>query len=135
MKFLDMVKRKSHVPNVQINNHRRIFNNQLIKRMKKLNKIDHIALQTTCLSSTIRWYEEKFLCEVIFRDKNWALIRFENINIALVRPCDHPPHISFVVNNINKYGIPGVHRDGVQFIYEKDNAGNVIELIDRPSVN
>jgi hypothetical protein len=46
-----------------------------------------------------------------------------------------PPHISFVVKNINKYGIPDVHRDGLQFIYEKDNAGNVIELIDRPSVN
>ena len=103
--------------------------------MAKLNKIDHIALQTTSLRSTIHWYEENFCCEVIIRNKTWALIRFENINIALVRPCDHPPQISFVVNNINKYGIPDVHRDGVQFIYEKDNAGNVIEFIDRPSVN
>ena len=41
----------------------------------------------------------------------------------------------FYVNNNNKYGVPDVHHDGVQFIYEKDNAGNVIELIDRPSVN
>ena len=103
--------------------------------MEKLNKIDHIALQATCISSTIRWYEKNFRCDIIFRNKTWALIKFKNINIALVRPCDHPPNISFVVKNINKYGVPDVHHDGVQFIYEKDNAGNVIELIDRPSVN
>ena len=68
----------------------------------------------------------------------WEITLFEYLGCIFGKFCqicsENIPDLS-VVNNINKYGIPDVHRDGVQFIYEKDNAGNVIEYIDRPSVN
>ena len=98
--------------------------------MKKLSQVDHVAIQTTNIKSTISWYENYFSCEIIFEDKTWALLKFKNINIALVNPNEHPPHIAFKVDNIFKHGKPSTHRDGVNYIYKKDDFGNVFELVE-----
>jgi len=98
--------------------------------MKKLSLVDHIAIQTTNIKSTINWYLSNFSCETIFKDKTWALLKFDNINIALVNPNEHPPHIAFKVSNIFEYGKPCTHRDGINYIYKEDDFGNVIELVE-----
>jgi|TARA_B100001123_G_C14920669_1_gene871634 catechol 2,3-dioxygenase-like lactoylglutathione lyase family enzyme len=101
--------------------------------MKKLSQVDHIAIQTKDVKSTINWYLDNFECEVISEDKSWALLKFENINIALVSPNEHQPHIAFSVNNIIEYGRPSIHRDGIPYIYKEDDYGNVIELVENNS--
>ena len=101
--------------------------------MKKLSQVDHIAIQTNDVKSTINWYLDNFECEVISEDKSWALLKFENINIALVSPNEHQPHIAFCVNNIIEYGRPSIHRDGIPYIYKEDDYGNVIELVENNS--
>ena len=76
------------------------------------------------------WYISNFSCETVFEDKTWALLKFDNINIALVNPNEHPPHIAFKVSNIFEYGKPSTHRDGINYIYKEDDFGNVIELVE-----
>jgi|TARA_B100001750_G_scaffold50631_1_gene38492 catechol 2,3-dioxygenase-like lactoylglutathione lyase family enzyme len=98
--------------------------------MKKLSPVDHVAIHTTNIKSTINWYISNFSCETVFEDKTWALLKFDNINIALVNPNEHPPHIAFKVSNIFEYGKPSTHRDGINYIYKEDDFGNVIELVE-----
>tara|TARA_B100000945_G_scaffold4469_1_gene3750 strand:+ start:260 stop:562 length:303 start_codon:yes stop_codon:yes gene_type:complete len=99
--------------------------------MKKLSPVDHIALQTRDIKSTVSWYTNNFECDIVFEDDTWALLKFQNINLALVSPNEHPPHIAFRVNNIFEHGKPSTHRDGISYIYKEDNFGNVIELVEK----
>ena len=56
--------------------------------------------------------------------------RFDNINLALVIPTEHPPHIAFTVEDIKDVDHPKYfHRDGSEYCYIKDIDGNTIELI------
>tara|TARA_B110000438_G_C15795514_1_gene642682 strand:- start:947 stop:1273 length:327 start_codon:yes stop_codon:yes gene_type:complete len=98
--------------------------------MKTYTSVDHIAIQTENIKSTLSWYLSSFECETLYEDKSWALLKFENINIALVSPNEHPPHIAIKVKNIFEFGKPSTHRDGINYIYKKDDHGNVIELVD-----
>ena len=51
--------------------------------MKRLDKIDHIAIKVNNIEESLCWYLEKFDCKTIYCDRTWALIRFKNINLAL----------------------------------------------------
>ena len=55
-----------------------------------------------------------------------SLEEVNNINLALVLPSEHPPHIAFIDHNI-KEGV--THRDGSKAKYEDDGFGNIIEKI------
>ena len=82
--------------------------------MKKLSPVDHVAIHTTNIKSTINWYISNFSCDTVFEDKTWALLK----------------HIAFKVSNIFEYGNPSTHRDGINYIYKEDDFGNVIELVE-----
>ena len=91
-----------------------------------MDTIDHIAIQVPDINQAVKSYTDKFDCEVIYIDTTWAMLKFNNINLALVIPTEHPPHIAFIDHDI-KEGV--VHRDGSKAQYEDDGFGNIIEKI------
>ena len=70
-----------------------------------MDKIDHIAIQTTNIQKSVKWYKDMFKCKVTFQDETWALIEFKNTKLALVIPEQHPPHIAVKRENLEKYVI------------------------------
>jgi len=91
-----------------------------------MDSIDHIAIQVSDINKAVKSYTDKFDCEVIYIDTTWAMLKFDNINLALVIPTEHPPHIAFIDHNV-KEGV--IHRDGSEAKYEDDGFGNTIEKI------
>tara|TARA_B100000965_G_C19347552_1_gene650269 strand:- start:169 stop:465 length:297 start_codon:yes stop_codon:yes gene_type:complete len=97
-----------------------------------MDKIDHIAIQTKNINESVIWYTKTFSCDVLFQDKTWALLEFNNIKLALVVPEQHPPHIAVKRRNLEKYGNPVKHRDGSESVYINSPDKNVFELIRYP---
>ena len=91
-----------------------------------MDSIDHIAIQVSDINQAVESYTDKFDCEVIYIDTTWAMLKFDNINLALVIPTEHPRHIAFIDNSV-KEGV--IHRDGSEARYEDDGFGNTIEKI------
>tara|TARA_Y100000590_G_scaffold436787_1_gene557759 strand:+ start:813 stop:1112 length:300 start_codon:yes stop_codon:yes gene_type:complete len=96
-----------------------------------LSYIDHIAVESKDIRKSVIWYINQFDCEIKYQDKTWALLKFDNISIALVTPGDHPPHFAVVDNKVDLDPNHKIHRDGIRYIYEKDPDTNFIEKIDR----
>ena len=97
-----------------------------------MDKIDHIAIQTTSIKSSVLWYKKMFKCEIEFEDDTWALLKFENTKLALVVPEQHPPHIAIKRENIEDFGTPVKHRDGSESVYVESPDSNKFELIRYP---
>ena len=97
-----------------------------------MDKIDHIAIQTTNIQKSVKWYKDMFKCKVTFQDETWALIEFKNTKLALVIPEQHPPHIAIKRENLEKYGAPVKHRDGSESVYIDSPDRNKFELIRYP---
>jgi len=96
-----------------------------------LRKIDHVAIQVDNIQDSAYWYEEQYDCSIEYCDSTWALLKFDNIKLALVLKDEHPPHIAFEVD-----GVEGkTHRDGSVSKYIDDPSGNKIELIEYPNVD
>ena len=94
--------------------------------------IDHIALQVDDIQESVKWYQEKYGCDILYEDKTWAFLQFENIKLALVVEDEHPYHIAFEIDTIkNPHPIAGLvkHRDGSWSKYLEDPSGNTIEAI------
>jgi len=90
-----------------------------------MEKIDHIALVVSNVSKAARWYESNRDCKIKYQDDTWALLEFDNIDLALVSAAEHPPHIAFQDNTISG----DKHRDGSEYVYDHDTFGNIIEKI------
>ena len=97
-----------------------------------MEKIDHIAIQTTDISKSVEWYRSNFFCEIEYQDSSWALIKFSNVSIAFVLPDQHPSHIAIERENLEEFGSPVVHRDGSESVYVKSPDNNTFELIRYP---
>ena len=97
----------------------------------KLTHVDHIAVESKNITNSVNWYIENFNCDVKHQDETWALLKFENIQIALVTPGQHPPHFAVIDEDVANLSNKKTHRDGIHFIYSKDPDANVIEKIDR----
>ena len=96
-----------------------------------LTHVDHIAIESNNIANSVAWYKDNFRCKVKHQDNTWALLSFENIQIALVTPGQHPPHFAVVDKTVATKHNKKTHRDGIHYIYEKDPDNNVIEKIDR----
>ena len=96
-----------------------------------LTYVDHIALESKNIADSVRWYISNFKCNLEYQDETWALLGFNNIQIALVTPGQHPPHFAIVDRNVVNMKGKKTHRDGIHYIYENDPDMNVIEKIDR----
>ena len=97
-----------------------------------MERIDHIALAVTNIKHAINWYTKHFDCKVKEEYDNWVLLEFDNIDLALVLPHEHPAHIAFVDDSIKG----DKHEDGTEYVYEHDTFGNIIEKVkyDRKSL-
>ena len=98
----------------------------------KIDKIHHVAIEVKSIKDSITWYKNNSKCEVAYQDDTWALLKYENISLALVLPKSHPPHIAFVRKDAEKYGKLKMHRDGTSSIYIKDPSNNSIEILKLP---
>ena len=102
-------------------------------------EMDHVAVRTTDIPGTAKYYVDTFGATILYADNTWAFLKIGQGKLALVRPEQHPAHVAVRVDlpalqtaaaNAN---IPvDTHRDGTQGIYLTDPAGNVIELIYYP---
>ena len=90
-----------------------------------MDKINHIAITVTNIKHATNWYTENFNCKIKEEYDNWVLLEFDNIDLALVLPHEHPPHIAFVDKSIKGEK----HKDGSEYIYDHDTFGNIIERI------
>ncbi len=94
-----------------------------------MDKIHHIAIEVKSIKETIEWYKKHSRCEVSYEDATWALLRYDNISLALVLPDTHPPHIAFEKTNAEDYGELKKHRDGTSSVYIKDPSNNSVEIL------
>lgn len=101
---------------------------------QNLSALHHIAISVENISDAIAWYQSQFRCEVVYQDETWGMLQFANIQMALVLPGQHPPHLGFAVPNADDYGTLKTHRDGSRSIYTSDPFGNVVELLDDKSL-
>jgi hypothetical protein len=95
-----------------------------------MERIDHIAIIAPNVRQTANWYADNFDCKIKYKDKTYAVLEFDNIELAIVSPAEHPPHIAIVDENLdeNQIGIMK-HKDDSVGIYEHDGAGNFVEKI------
>ena len=56
-----------------------------------MDKIHHIAVQIEDVKSAVDWYSEQFDVEVTYQNETWAILKFDNISLAMVVPGRHPP--------------------------------------------
>ncbi|MCG7895196.1 MAG: VOC family protein [Candidatus Thiodiazotropha taylori] len=94
-----------------------------------MDKIDHIAVQVEDVKSAVDWYCNQFDVEVTYQDETWAMLKFDNISLAIVVPGQHPPHFAVQNQQAEEYGELTTHRDGTASIYINDPFGNAIEII------
>ena len=95
----------------------------------ELSAVDHITLSVADIEQTVKWYQSSFDCEVVFQNTTQALLRFQNIDLALALPSQQQPHLGFVKSDANTYGELLDQADGRKSTFVSDPAGNVVELI------
>jgi len=100
-----------------------------------LDRIHHIAISVPDIAAAVDWYSDTFRCTVSYQDETWAMLQFSNLQLALVIPGEHPPHIGFVTPKAADFGELRTHRDGTRSVYINDVAGNAVELLDPDSVD
>ena len=96
-----------------------------------LTHVDHLAIESKNISDSVEWYTNNFKCKIKHQDETWALLKFDNIQIALVTPGQHPPHFAIIDEKVANLDGKKTHRDGIHYIYENDPDLNVIEKIDK----
>lgn len=100
-----------------------------------LDCLHHVAISVSDVTEAVDWYRKMFRCEIAYQDDTWAMLRFGNVQLALVIPGQHPPHLGFTSQNAGDFGELRTHRDGTRSIYISDVAGNTIELMDPDSID
>lgn len=94
------------------------------------DRIDHIAIPVKDVKAAVEWYTKQFNCKIKYQDDSWAYLGFDNINLALVIPEQHPGHLAFIREDAEQYGTLKTHRDGTKSCYVSDPAGNSIEIME-----
>ena len=95
-----------------------------------LDTLHHAAIVVQDVGAAVKWYRDRFRCEIAYEDATWAMLRFDNANLALVTEGDHPPHCGFIVDDAARHGELKEHRDGTKSIYIPGPDGNVVELFE-----
>jgi len=99
-----------------------------------LDALHHVAISVQDIAQAVNWYQEQFCCDVVYQDDTWAMLQFANVQMALVIPDQHPPHLGFTSPKAEEYGELKTHRDGTRSIYISDPSGNAVEILDEDSV-
>lgn len=93
------------------------------------DRIEHVAISVSDVAEAVAWYTSTFRCTVTYQDATWAMLKFENLELALVIPRQHPPHIAFTSSDAGRFGELSTHRDGTRSTYVRDPAGNAVEIM------
>lgn len=101
---------------------------------QKLDALHHLAIEVKNIADAIEWYQKQFRCTIVYQDETWGMLQFANVQLALVTPGQHPPHIGFTSPVADQFGELKTHRDGTRSVYISDPFGNVVELLDEDSV-
>lgn len=96
---------------------------------KSLDHIHHVAIPVNNVMQSVSWYTSNFACEMAYCDESWALLKFDNISLALVLPNQHPPHFAVTREDVTAFGTPVPHRDGTSSVYVQDPSGNSVEML------
>ena len=99
-----------------------------------LDALHHVAISVNDIAQAVDWYTATFRCKVHYQDATWAMLDFANVQVALVLPGQHPPHLGFTHPEAEKFGQLKAHRDGTRSTYIPDPAGNAVEILDAASV-
>ncbi|MBI1346338.1 VOC family protein [bacterium] len=94
-----------------------------------LDRLHHVAISVQNIAESVEWYRATFSCEVSYQDATWALLKFDNVGIALVIPEQHPPHLGFATPKAHEFAPLKRHRDGTESVYISDPSGNAVELL------
>lgn len=94
-----------------------------------MDRLHHIALTVGDIPAALAWYREHFSVSTVYADHTWALLQLANIQLALVLPGMHPPHIAIERTNAENYGELVSHRDGTASLYIPDPWGNTLEIL------
>lgn len=97
--------------------------------VRPMDRLHHIAISVPDIEKALDWYRERMDVEIAYVDESWALLRFENIALALVLPDQHPPHIAVERPDADTYGPLTPHRDGTASVYIEDPWGNSVEIL------
>lgn len=95
----------------------------------RLDSLHHVAIQVDDIVRAVDWYLARFNTRVDYQDESWALLGFENISLALVRPDQHPAHIAVTHRQAETFGRLTRHRDGTESVYIQDSEGNSVEIM------
>ena len=95
------------------------------------DSLHHIAISVDdkSIAEMVDWYQQQFRCEVVYQDKTWAMLQFANVQLALVTPGQHPPHLGFETSRAEEFGELKTHRDGTRSVYVSDPANNAVEML------
>ncbi len=94
-----------------------------------MDRLHHVAIAVPDIGKALGWYRDQFDVESVYVDESWALLKFDNISLALVLPDQHPPHIAVERVNAESYGALTPHRDGTASVYIRDPWGNAVEIM------
>ena len=97
-------------------------------------KFDHVALTSSNIQNSIKWYVENWNAHVLYEDETWGLVQVANLKLAFVMSHQHPPHFCFEVDTefiASKLSDKKFkkHRDGSASCYISDPDGNKIEFL------
>ena len=98
-------------------------------RTSALTQIDHVAINVADVEKAAQWYRSSFGCEIIAIDKTVAILRFRNLNLHLILPGQEPGHLSFVREDVSKFGELRQRTDGSLSTYLSDPSGNFVEIV------
>ena len=94
-----------------------------------MDKIHHIAIVVSNIEKAIAWYTQRFDIEVGYQDETWALLKFDNLSLALVVASQHAAHFAIERSDAADFGPLKPHRDRTISTYMKDVDGNVVEVM------
>ena len=94
-----------------------------------LDRIEHVAVSVRDVAEAVAWYTATFRCTVAYQDATWAMLKFDNLELALVVPEQHPPHLAVTSREPERFGELRTHRDGTRSTYVKDPDGNSVEIM------
>lgn len=97
-------------------------------KRSQLDTLHHAALRVKDIKAAVKWYTERFRCEIEYEDETWAMLKFANVRLAFVLQEQHPPHIA-LLGDPAEFGVPEVHRDKTSSVYLKDPDGNNVEIL------
>lgn len=92
------------------------------------DQMEHVAIVVNDIEQAVRWYQTSFICELIWQEKQQALLQFANIRLQLVLPSLQQPHLAFTRTDAATLGELREQAGGLHSTFIADPTGNIIEI-------